>query len=861
MADTAKMVDILNTAKHLVTEAVDRVKMPTPMRLRDLIRNIRAARTAAEERAVINKENAYIRHAIRQEDTMWRCRNIAKLLYIHMLGYPAHFGQMECLKLCASPKFTDKRIGYLGAMLLLDEKHDVNILLIHCIKTDLNSSTQFIQGLALCALGSIASVDMARDLAPEVEKLIKSSNAYIRKKAALCAFRILKKVPELMEMFIPVTRSLLSEKNHGVLITGIVLITELAERSPDTLEHFKRVVPNLVRILKNLIMSGYSPEHDVSGISDPFLQIKVLKLLRILGRNDASTSETMNDILAQVATNTETSKNVGNAILYETVLSIMDIESESGLRVLAVNILGRFLLNNDKNIRYVALNTLLRTVAVDHSAVQRHRSTILDCLKDPDVTIKKRAMELCFALINTSNIEAMSKDLILFLKTAEPEFKEACSSNMMIAADQHAPNRRWHIDTVFDVLRESGNMVRDDVVYNTIQIVSMSGGSEQKYSAHLAWRLLQQINHCSEFQPLTQVGCWCIGEYGAFLSESCNEMEGGSGAVSEEEVINWLDSLLATTTVSVVTKQYALLSLAKLSTRFQTVTQDILNSIDIFGSNHDIDLQQRSVEMGKLFRSQAMLRSKLLEPMPPMEKHNLSSPTNQGGTANNSNIVVNGSENTGLLADIGSGATLVDVDLIGGLGQPTPSLPQAGAPEVGLSSLEDIMGLSLGGEVGGTQSFNLLDSLGGDGLGIPATPSLGVTAAADGGLDSLLNGVDTLSFATSSNPPFTVYEKHGLRINFTFPNKQGATLDIVLQAQNLTQQTISDFNFQAAVPKSMQLQMQASDSNAIPASASVSQQMTVTNPSQAQLRMKLKISFSSGGVPVSDMAEVNNFPL
>ena len=45
-------------------------------------------------------------------------------------------------------------------------------------------------------------------------------------------------------------RSLLSEKNHGVLITGIVLINEMAERSPDTLQHYKRVVPNLVRILK-----------------------------------------------------------------------------------------------------------------------------------------------------------------------------------------------------------------------------------------------------------------------------------------------------------------------------------------------------------------------------------------------------------------------------------------------------------------------------------------------------------------------------------------------------------------------------------------------------------------------------------
>lgn len=47
-------------------------------------------------------------------------------------------------------------------------------------------------------------------------------------------------------------------------------------------------------------MSGYSPEHDVSGISDPFLQIKILRLLRILGHNDEITSEIMNDILAQV---------------------------------------------------------------------------------------------------------------------------------------------------------------------------------------------------------------------------------------------------------------------------------------------------------------------------------------------------------------------------------------------------------------------------------------------------------------------------------------------------------------------------------------------------------------------------------
>jgi hypothetical protein len=72
------------------------------MRLRELIRNVRASKTAAEERAVIRKECALIRTAFKNEHQMTgtlRHRNVAKLLFIHMLGYPSHFGQMETLKL------------------------------------------------------------------------------------------------------------------------------------------------------------------------------------------------------------------------------------------------------------------------------------------------------------------------------------------------------------------------------------------------------------------------------------------------------------------------------------------------------------------------------------------------------------------------------------------------------------------------------------------------------------------------------------------------------------------------------------------------------------------------------------------
>ena len=100
----------------------------------------RRPQTVADERALIQQESAAIRASFREEDSYARHNNIAKLLYIHMLGSPAHFGQIECLKLVASPRFSDKRLGYLGIMLLLDENQEVLTLVTNSLKKCVTSS-------------------------------------------------------------------------------------------------------------------------------------------------------------------------------------------------------------------------------------------------------------------------------------------------------------------------------------------------------------------------------------------------------------------------------------------------------------------------------------------------------------------------------------------------------------------------------------------------------------------------------------------------------------------------------------------------------------------------------------------------
>ena len=111
--------------------------------------------------------------------------------------------------------------------------------------------------------------------------------------------------------------------------------------------------------------------------------------------------------------------------------------------------------------------------------MQRHRNIILDCLRDGDISIRRRALELSYALINEQNVRILIRELLAFLEVADDEFKLGMTTQICLAAERFAPNKRWHIDTVLRVLKlvrvpSVRDAVREGYVLRVLELTSAS---------------------------------------------------------------------------------------------------------------------------------------------------------------------------------------------------------------------------------------------------------------------------------------------------------------------------------------------------------------------------------------------------
>ncbi len=655
---------------------------------------------------------------------------------------------------------------------------------------------------------------MSRDLFPEIENLLSTANPYIRRKAALCAMRICKKVPDLQEHFLEKAKMLLQDRNHGVLLCGLTLIVSMCEADEEeggeegAIEAFRPVVPHLVRTLKSLTSSGYTPEHDVSGITDPFLQVKILQLFRLLGRGDPSISEQINDILAQVATNTESTKNVGNAILYEAVLTILDIEADSGLRVLGVNILGKFLANKDNNIRYVALNTLIKVVAIEPNAVQRHRNTILECLRDPDISIRRRALDLSFTLIREDNVRVLIRELLAFLEVADAEFKPVMTTQIGIAADRYAPNKRWHIDTMLRVVKLAGNHVKEQILSSLIRLIATTP-DQQTYAVQ---KLYAALKADITQEALTLAAVWVIGEYGdALLRGGSYEEEELVKEVREGDLVDLYTTILNSTYANQIVTEFIITSAMKLTTRMsdQSQVERIRRLMHSRTADLSVEIQQRAVEYGNMFGYDSIRRG-VLEKMPPPEIKEeqrvlgqASAPTKdkRKNLKAKTNVKIAKTTESDMLLDLMGGSDVPAVDVsatLNGNQQQTADL--------------------------------LADILGGASVSSPPPQTKGPAPVSntDSIMDLFGNGAPKAASPAPSGPQaHPAYNKNGLSVAIQI-SRTGSGIQALARFKNTSAfEQLTNVGLQAAVPKSQKLTLQAINKSTLDGGEEASQGLRV----------------------------------
>ena len=644
--------------------------------------------------------------------------------------------------------------------------------------------------------------------------------------------RICRKVPDLQEHFIEKAKLLLSDRNHGVLLCGLTLVTSMCEEDEveggeqGIVETFRPLTAGLVRTLKGLASSGYAPEHDVNGITDPFLQVKILRLLRTLGRGDSRTSEQINDILAQVATNTDSAKNVGNSILYESVLTILDIEADSGLRVLGVNILGKFLTNKDNNIRYVALNTLIKVVAVEPNAVQRHRNTILECLRDPDISIRRRALDLSFTLINEGNVRVLIRELLAFLEVADNEFKPIMTSQIGVAADRFAPNKRWHVDTMLRVLKLAGNYVKEQILSSFVRLIATTPDL-QTYSVQ---KLYAGLKDDITQEGLTLAGTWVIGEYGdSLLRGGQYEEEELVKEVKEGDVVDLFETILSSAYSTQIVAEYIVTSAMKLTSRLQDPSQvdRIRRILSNRTSDLSIEIQQRAVEYGNLFAYDDIRRG-VLERMPPPEireeQRVLGEATpKQKKAATKARKPAKQTEQDMLL------------DLMGGSDLPAADMS---ATLNGTQNNADLLADILGGgpsipsaptQTTSSNNNGIMDLFSSqpvtNGLSFPA-PQQSTSASND--LFSSMSTPPPQTSASASAPAHTAYQKNDMLLALQVQRNAGVAQVLARFHNTSNFSRFSNVGLQAAVPKSQKLQLNAVSKAEMEGGEEVTQAMRIS---------------------------------
>ena len=226
--------------------------------------------------------------------------------------------------------------------------------------------------------------------------------------------------------------------------------------------------------------------------------------------DDPSVRSVLHDVLQTIMNNSaEQSRNVQhnnaqNAVLFEAIGLAIHLDTNSPLVNTAAILLARFISSKETNVRYLGLDTMAHLAArVDSlESIKKHQGTIILSLRDKDISVRRRALDLLYSMCDVDNAELIVGELLQYLKVADYGLREEMVLKIAILTEKYSTSYKWYVDTILQLISAAGDHVGEEVWYRVVQITT----NTEDLQAYAAKVVFQHLRSPSSHESLIKVG-------------------------------------------------------------------------------------------------------------------------------------------------------------------------------------------------------------------------------------------------------------------------------------------------------------------------------------------------------------------
>ncbi|XP_021153561.2 AP-4 complex subunit epsilon-1 isoform X2 [Columba livia] len=456
--------------------------------------------------------------------------------------------------------------------------------------------------MALTVVSQIFPREMIPAVLPLIEDKLQHSKEIIRRKAVQALYKFYLIAPNQVQHIHDKFRKALCDRDPGVMAASLHIYLQMIKEDSSG---YKDLTGSFVTILKQVVGGKLPVDFNYHSVPAPWLQIQLLRILGLLGKDDPSTSELMYDVLDESLRRADINHNITYAILFECVQTIYTIHPKSELLEKAAKCIGKFVLSPKINLKYLGLKALTYVIQQDPNLALQHQMTIIECLDHPDSIIKRETLELLYRITNGQNVIVIVQKMLGYLKESKEEYAIInLVGKIAELAEKYAPDNEWFIQTMNAVFSVGGDVVHPEIPNNFLRLLAEGfddGKEDDQLRVYAVRSYLALLGEEGALYPqkFLQVMSWVLGEYSSLVTD-----------VDPEVILTKLHSLLKKTFVTSETKAWVMAAVTKIASRTsRSKTVDKL--IQEFSSSLDTCMRQHAFELKHLCEDKALMENVL----------------------------------------------------------------------------------------------------------------------------------------------------------------------------------------------------------------------------------------------------------